>query len=176
MRIEIDDLERRFVWLTVGTLVLAAVAIGYSVQEIDVHLPDNVGTVDPGEVARGEVAPFDQPGLTQIGENHYEAVIVSRAFAFDTGATMTVQDAATGNDTEIGVLRIPQGATVDFVATSQDVIHGMRILDSNVNVMLIPGEVTRATHTFEESGTLQLLCMEYCGIGHNKMYAEVIVE
>lgn len=176
MRIEIDELERRFVWLSVGTLVLAAVAIGYSVQEIGIHLPDNTATVDPGAVARGEAPPFDEPGLRQVGENRYEAVIVSRAFAFDTGETMVVQDAATEEDIEIGVLRVPQGATIDFIATAQDVIHGMRILDSNVNVMLIPGEVTRATHTFEEPGTLQLLCMEYCGIGHNKMYAEVIVE
>jgi cytochrome c oxidase subunit II len=176
MGVQIDSLEKRFVWLTIGALVVGIVAIIYSVQEIGIHLPDRTATVDPMEVARGNEPPFDAPGLYQVGPNQYEAVVIARAFSFDTGETMTVQDAATGRDMQVGVLRIPQGATVDFIATSQDVLHGMKIVHTNVNIMLIPGEVSRVRHTFTESTELQLLCMEYCGLGHSQMFGKVIVE
>lgn len=176
MGLQIEKVEKRFVWATIGALALGVVAIAYSVTEMGVHLPGHDHRIDPMQVVRGEAAPFDEPGLHEREDGTYEAVIIAQAFAFDTGETMVVEDAATGADREIGVLRIPRGTTVDLVATSRDVLHGMKILGTNVNVMLIPGHVTRVTHTFDEPAELQLLCTEYCGLGHNQMFAMVVVE
>jgi cytochrome c oxidase subunit II len=176
MALEVESVERRFVGATIGVLVLGILAIAYSVIELGVHLPTQDDRVDPNAVARGEVAPFDQPGVTDLGDGRYRAVVVARAFSFDTGETMVVQDAATGRDVEVGVLRIPRGAEVEFVVTAQDVIHGMKIAGTTVNAMLIPGQVTRVTHTFETPADLELLCQEYCGLGHSQMFAKVVVE
>lgn len=176
MGVKIDSLERRFVSITIGVLVLGIIAIAYSVIEMGIHLPTQDDRVDPNAVIRGEAAPFDEPGVTQLDDGTYRAVIVARAFAFDTGETMTVEDQATGRDFEVGVIRVPAGAEVEFVATAQDVIHGIKVGSTTVNAMLIPGQVTRITHTFNEPAELQMLCQEYCGLGHSQMYAMVVVE
>jgi cytochrome c oxidase subunit 2 len=73
-------------------------------------------------------------------------------------------------------IRVPAGATVTFIASSRDVIHGFSLHDVNVNLMLLPGRVVRATATFERPGEHVFLCHEYCGIAHHTMFGKVIVE
>lgn len=176
MGLKVESLERRFVSITIGILVVGIIAVAYSVIEMGVHVPTAAERVDPNAVARGEAPPFDDPGLFERDDGSYEAVMIARAFTFDTGETMVVEDAATGREITVGVLRVPQGATVEFVATAQDVIHGMKIQDTTVNAMLIPGQVTRVTHTFHEPAELLLVCQEYCGLGHSQMFGKVVIE
>jgi cytochrome c oxidase subunit 2 len=71
---------------------------------------------------------------------------------------------------------VPAGAQIDFVATSADVIHGFQIEGTRVNMMLIPGQIARATYTFAEPGEHLLICHEYCGSGHHTMAGRIIVE
>jgi cytochrome c oxidase subunit 2 len=42
--------------------------------------------------------------------------------------------------------------------------------------MLVPGQVSTATHTFREAGEYVVICHEYCGIGHQTMFGKVIAE
>ena len=42
--------------------------------------------------------------------------------------------------------------------------------------MLIPGQVSQNTYTFEQPGEHRLICHEYCGIGHHLTYGRIIVE
>ncbi len=42
--------------------------------------------------------------------------------------------------------------------------------------MVIPGRITELTHTFDKPGTHTIICHEFCGIGHNAMFGEVVVE
>jgi cytochrome c oxidase subunit 2 len=60
--------------------------------------------------------------------------------------------------------------------TSKDITHGIIIEQHDVNLMLLPGQVTRATTTFNRPGTYQMVCHEYCGPGHHNMISTVIVE
>ena len=71
---------------------------------------------------------------------------------------------------------MPAGAEVTFLATSTDVIHGIHIEDSRVNMMLIPGQIARNTYVFDEPGRYLMVCHEFCGSGHHIMSGEVIVE
>ncbi len=73
-------------------------------------------------------------------------------------------------------MRVPAGAEVEFVITSADVLHGFLILDTSVNAMVIPGQVTRVATTFDEAGEYEIVCHEYCGIGHQGMFGKVVVE
>ena len=73
-------------------------------------------------------------------------------------------------------IRVPAGAKVSFIATSADVIHGFHIAKTRINLMLIPGQITRAEYTFKEPGEYLLVCHEYCGLGHHAMAGKVIVE
>ena len=73
-------------------------------------------------------------------------------------------------------IRVPEGAEVTFVATSRDVIHGLFLPHADVNVMLLPGQISRVTARFPKAGEYPFVCHEYCGIAHHTMAGKVIVE
>jgi cytochrome c oxidase subunit 2 len=39
----------------------------------------------------------------------------------------------------------------------------------------MPGYTNVLRHTFDEPGTYKILCLEYCGLGHHEMSAEINV-
>jgi cytochrome c oxidase subunit 2 len=72
-------------------------------------------------------------------------------------------------------LLVPAGVPVTFRATSTDAIHGFVVGRTNANTMLIPGFVSTFTTTFPKPGDQLMPCHEYCGIGHEAMWARVRV-
>ncbi|MFL6663016.1 MAG: cytochrome C oxidase subunit II [Rhizobacter sp.] len=70
---------------------------------------------------------------------------------------------------------VPAEMPVTFRATSTDTIHGFVVGRTNANTMLIPGFVSTFTTTFHEPGEQLMPCHEYCGIGHEAMWARVQV-
>jgi cytochrome c oxidase subunit 2 len=139
--------------IPVGMLV----ALIVSAFGAGIHLPGDAGRVDPTKVA--ETAPFNRPGVVELGAGRYEVRMVGQVWAFEPRE-----------------IRVPAGSTVTFIATSKDVVHGLFILGVNVNVMLLPGQVTRATVRFDRPGQYLVLCHEYCGLAHHIMEGKVIVE
>lgn len=148
------------IWLTIGIAMLAVflIVLGTMAFSMGMKPPsEHHHTIDPTKVS--ETAPFDNPGLRQVGDNRYEAVIVSYAFGY-----------------EPQMLEVPVGATVDFVVTTTDVIHGFAIVGTNVNLMVVPGEVSHTSHTFNKPGEYLILCNEYCGTGHEYMKMTIVVK
>jgi cytochrome c oxidase subunit 2 len=72
-------------------------------------------------------------------------------------------------------LVVPADMPVTFRATSSDALHGFVIGRTNANVMLVPGFVATFTTTFKETGEQLMPCHEYCGTGHEAMWARVRV-
>lgn len=72
-------------------------------------------------------------------------------------------------------LVVPEGMPVTFRGTSSDAIHGFSVSSSNANTMLIPGFIATFTATFPRAGEHLMPCHEYCGIGHEAMWARVQV-
>lgn len=72
-------------------------------------------------------------------------------------------------------LVVPAQTPVTFRATSTDAIHGFIIGRTNANTMLVPGFVSTFTTTFPKSGEQLMPCHEYCGVGHEAMWAHVQV-
>jgi cytochrome c oxidase subunit 2 len=71
---------------------------------------------------------------------------------------------------------VPAGAEVTFIATTPDVIHGLHVAGTRINLMLIPGQVARFTYRFREPGEYLLVCHESCGLAHHAMDGRVVVE
>ena len=69
----------------------------------------------------------------------------------------------------------PAGMPVTFRGTSTDVVHGFVVGTTNANVMLIPGFVATFTTTFPKPREQLMPCHEYCGTGHEAMWARVQV-
>jgi len=145
--------EAAFIRLSIAMLALFAVAIMISVFGLGIQLPGVVDQIDPADVATEP--GFKSPGVREVYPGKYEAHIVasaSRGWVF-VPAEITV----------------PAGSEVTFFLASEDVIHGFKVLDTNINIMVIPGQISEVTHTFKEAGTYQFYCHEYCGSSHHLM-------
>lgn len=70
---------------------------------------------------------------------------------------------------------VPANTPILFRATSADVVHGFLITNTNVNSMLEPGYVSTFKTTFDKVGDHLMPCHEYCGVGHEGMWANVKV-
>ncbi|RTE11400.1 cytochrome c oxidase subunit II [Paenibacillus whitsoniae] len=154
----IHKLEK--IWLTIGIAMLFVflAVLGVSAFAMGVKPPsEHHHQIDPAKVK--ETAPFDQPGIHQTGEKRFEAVMTAFTFGYAPDA-----------------MEVPVGSTVDFMVTSQDVVHGFEIPGTNVNMMIVPGEVSHVSHTFTQPGTYLILCNEYCGGAHEFMKTTLIVK
>ncbi|MBT8198859.1 MAG: cytochrome C oxidase subunit II [Acidimicrobiia bacterium] len=152
----IDPYERNWIRLSLiilvlffGLIALAGFALGFQVPGEEVR-------VDPQTVT--DSGPFADPGLREIAPGEYEAYLVSRTFVFQPNE-----------------LTVPVGSTIKFYVTSVDVQHGFKLQDTNVNMQIVPGQVSVLEATFDEIGEYPYICHEYCGIGHAAMFGTLRV-
>ena len=74
-------------------------------------------------------------------------------------------------------------ATVDkpvqFHVSSADVNHGFAIYNPDNRIVAqtqaMPGFINKLDVTFSAPGKYKILCLEYCGVAHHGMMAEIIV-
>jgi cytochrome c oxidase subunit II len=72
-------------------------------------------------------------------------------------------------------LLIPTDTPITFRATSADVVHGFLITNTNINSMVEPGYISTFKSTFTQPGDHLMPCHEFCGTGHQSMWAHVRV-
>jgi cytochrome c oxidase subunit 2 len=74
---------------------------------------------------------------------------------------------------------IKAGSPVEFRVTSLDVNHGFAIYapDGRIETQTqaMPGFSNKIVHTFTQPGVYTVRCLEYCGVGHVPMTAEIKV-
>jgi cytochrome c oxidase subunit 2 len=120
--------------------------------------PSRVETVDPRTLhVAGE---FVESNLgTSVGPDGRVIVrIVAQQYSFEPQCIV-----------------VPAEMPVTFRATATDVVHGFIVGTTNANTMLIPGYVATFTTTFRAPGEHLMPCHEYCGTGHEAMWAKVVV-
>src|SRR5690625_2485312 len=127
--------EEIWLVLAVAVIVISMVLTGYQTFALGMGPPSNKETIDPQKV--DETAPFDEPGVYEIGENEYEVVMTLQIFSFNPGD-----------------IEIPAGSTVHFTMTSKDVIHGFQVPGTNLNAMVMPGHIQKISQTFDEPGEI----------------------
>jgi len=154
--VKIERYERWFMLAVGAFLLMAVAALLATIAGEHASFPEPSDRVDPALVATTE--PFDEPGVFRRDDGDYDVVMVARAWAFEPAE-----------------IELPVGATAHFTVTSTDVVHGFRIPDTNANAMIIPGQVTEVSVTFDEPGLHSLICHEYCGIQHHVMGGRINV-
>lgn len=145
---QFNALEKKIVGAAVAFAAVCLGLVGYAAYALGIAVPDCVTDKEP--FTRGEVIKH--------AADRYEVHLVAKMWAFDPP-----------------VIRVPSGATVDFYVSSPDVTHGLHIEGTNVNLMAVPGVVNRAQAHFARPGKHGFACHEYCGVGHQDMYAYVEV-
>jgi len=149
----------------ISTIVYGAVGPGVTMVE------DDGGTTDQADVSAAladeldwsQVENFEAPTpkAQHVSGDKYEAYVVTKQFAFQPG---------TGQP-----LRVPAGSTVTLYVTSPDVLHGFEMVGTNVNLIIMPGQISEITVEFDEPGTYSMVCSEYCGAAHHVMEGRVEV-
>ncbi|QIO22009.1 cytochrome c oxidase subunit II [Haloarcula sp. JP-L23] len=154
------------VWLGAALLLIVGfiATISYGTVGAGIAMVDDSGgQIDPQAVQSGETGTtFDDPGVVKQNDSHYVVYVVAQQFQFVPGS----------GDNPI---RVPANTLVTFKVTSADVMHGFAITGTNINTMVIPGQVAEVTARFDETGTYGLVCHEYCGAGHHTMGGSVEV-
>jgi cytochrome c oxidase subunit 2 len=120
--------------------------------------PSRVETIDPktlhvsGEFAEGNL------GTSLAPDGKVVVRLIAQQYSFEPQCIV-----------------VPAQTPVTFRGTSTDAIHGFIVSGTNANTMLIPGYVATFTTTFPTPGEHLMPCHEYCGTGHEGMWARVRV-
>ena len=143
-----DKIERRVIMASLVVMGLFVFSLLYAKNKYKSNVP--------------ECLPYDkaytEPKINKIDEKTYEVFSVASMWQFQPSE-----------------IYIPVGSEVDFYLTSKDVVHGFNISDKNINMMAVFGAINKTTVTFDKPGVYDIVCHEYCGVGHQNMRAQVIV-
>lgn len=154
---EVDRTENRWFLIMAGMLAaLMAIIVLTSITHA-LHPPSNVEPIDPVTLQlHGE---FVESNLgTALEVDGVTVRLIAQQYSF-------VPDC----------IKVPVDTPVKFRLTSADVIHGFILGDTNVNTMVVPGYVSEVRTSFAIPGEYHMPCHEFCGLGHQGMWARVVV-
>lgn len=152
------EAERR--WAIVVGVIIAAIVLMMIVTGLHwaAMPPSRVETIDvktlhlSGEFVEGQL------GTTLDADGKVMVRLIAQQYSFEPQCIVA-----------------PAGMPVTFRGTATDAIHGFVVGTTNANTMLIPGFVATFTTTFQKPGEHLMPCHEYCGTGHEAMWARVQV-
>jgi cytochrome c oxidase subunit 2 len=150
--------EQRWLTIMLGALGLLMGIIVVTGIAGALHPPSNVETIDPttlhlsGEFVESNLGSAVEP------DGSVTARLIAQEYSFVPNCVL-----------------VPADIPVKFRLTSADVIHGFLLPDTNVNTMVVPGFVAEVRTTFEKLGDYTMPCNEFCGAGHQGMWAHVRV-
>ena len=73
------------------------------------------------------------------------------------------------------ILELKKGNTYRVHLSSMDLQHGFSLQPGNLNFMVLPGYDYVVTLTPDKAGTYNVICNEFCGIGHQTMVGKIKV-
>ena len=150
--------ERRWAYVVGAIFVLLVAVMVFTGLRWASMPPSRVETIDPrtlhiaGEFVEGNL------GTSVAPDGRVIVRLVAQQYSFEPPCIV-----------------VPAEMPVTFRGTSTDVVHGFIVGTTNANVMLIPGYVATFTTTFRRPGEHLMPCHEYCGTGHEAMWARVQV-
>jgi cytochrome c oxidase subunit 2 len=158
MAIHVDKLEKRWLYI-IGALVVMtwSVQIFYAARD-NIHPPSNVEGIDSAQLHLLDGVGGDEFAEDNIGVSRDEdGMLVVRMVAARYGFYPQRID-------------IPQGETFKLRVVSFDVLHGVYVPRSNLNLMIVPGYVSEVETALMTAGEHPFVCHEYCGLAHAYMY------
>lgn len=157
----IDRYERWYLFGAIALLLVFMLALAVSSFAWGIRVPVPYEQVDPRTVATPP-SPWglsEEERVRELAPGRYEAYILGQMWQFTPK-----------------LITVPKGSTITFYLTSKDVQHGLKLSGTNINMMVLPGQVSVLTATFDTPGTYNFICHEYCGALHHTMYGQLVVE
>jgi cytochrome c oxidase subunit 2 len=75
----------------------------------------------------------------------------------------------------IPILRLEKGAEYTLHLSSTDLNHGFSLFPLNINFQVVPGYDYGLRVTPNEAGKFEIICNEFCGVGHHLMVGRIEV-
>ncbi|ABO59069.1 cytochrome C oxidase subunit II [Burkholderia vietnamiensis] len=150
--------ERRWAMFSVAFVLLLVAIVVFTGLHWAMMPPSRVETIDPttlhvsGEFIEGNL------GTAREADGSVTVRVVAQQYSFTPQCIL-----------------VPARTPVTFRITSADVVHGFLIANTNINSMVEPGYISTFRSTFNEPGDHLMPCHEYCGTGHEGMWANVKV-
>jgi cytochrome c oxidase subunit 2 len=150
--------ERRWVIVVAAIIVLLVVMMVVTGLHWASMPPSRVETIDVKTVhVKGEFVESNL-GTTMATDGKVTVRLIAQQYSFVPQCIV-----------------VPADMPVTFRATATDTIHGFVVGRTNANTMLVPGFVATFSTTFKKTGEMLMPCHEYCGTGHEAMWARVQV-
>ncbi|MGZ5053688.1 MAG: cytochrome C oxidase subunit II [Methylobacter sp.] len=156
--IHIDPLEKKWSYVT---LAMAGLFVGIIIVDAlfhDINPPSNVETIDPASLHLSKEFAEDNLGVQVDESGNITVRIVAGRYGFYPKQ-----------------ITVPSGTPLTFRWSSMDVIHGIHLPMTNMSTMIVPGYISQLKTTFPKPGNYPLQCNEYCGMGHDHMWAGITV-
>lgn len=150
--------ERRWAWVVGGIIFLLVATMVWTGLHWAAMPPSRVEVVDPRTLhLRGEFVE-DNLGTRIESDGRVVVRLIAQQYSFTPQCIV-----------------VPVDTPVTFRGTATDAIHGFVVGKTNANTMLVPGFVATFTASFPRVGEQLMPCHEYCGTGHEGMWARVQV-
>jgi cytochrome c oxidase subunit II len=165
--LHVDRYEAAWMRISIITIVVFALAVITASASYGIQVPGVYGRIDP-KTLMTPTSPFADPQLREVAPGKYELYVRAQTWSFAPLDPLMP-------------LHLPVGSQVTFYATSMDVQHGFKVTETNVNMMVLPGQISTLTTRFDKPGIYNVICHEYCGaggptIGHHTMYGQIIID
>ncbi len=144
-------IEKTEKWVIITTMLLMGLfvfSLLYAKGKYDSDVPECL----PYDKA------YEEPKVNKLDSLTYEVFFVASMWNFQPSEVF-----------------IPVGSEVDMYLTSKDVVHGFNIAEKNVNMMAVYGALNKVRVKFDKPGIYNIVCHEYCGVGHQNMRGQIIV-
>ncbi|MGO9983642.1 MAG: cytochrome c oxidase subunit II [Rhodomicrobium sp.] len=160
-------------WLTVGTAagVAALLAPGLYVWGQFVRAPDGASEIEV--VGQQWQWTFRLPGKDgKLGISDPQYITADNPLGVSPNDPNGRDDVII-TDPEI---HLPLGKPVRVVLRSIDVVHDFYVPEIRAKMDLVPGMETHFWFTPTKTGTFEILCAGYCGVGHPMMRGTLVVD
>lgn len=173
-RSEYKPENKKLEWWLIGITTVAIcglLAPGLVVYDDFVHVPPNAVEFEAvGEQWRWS---YRLPGADQkFGRSSVSRMDEINTFGLDPDDAYGQDDIlVAGNQMHLLV-----NQPTKVLLRSKDVLHDFYVPQFRAKMDLIPGQITYFWFTPTVPGTFEILCAEYCGIGHYNMRGEIVVD
>lgn len=154
----VRGVELVWAW-SMGAIMAALVAVVvFSALHWGLSPPSSVETIDSTRLQLGGEFSEGNLGTSAATNGAITVRLLAQQYAFTPNCIL-----------------VPADTPLTLRGVSADVVHGFLIEGTNVNTMLVPGYVATLTTRFTRPGDYRMPCHEFCGVGHQGMWARVRV-
>ncbi|NQD94382.1 c-type cytochrome, partial [Pseudomonas sp. CrR25] len=160
-------------WLIVATSlgIVGMLAPGLVVYDDFVRVPEDAYELEV--VGQQWQWAFRFPGADgKLGRSDIAHIDAVNPFGLDRNDPLGQDDVLIRNNE----VRLPLGRPVKVLLRSKDVLHNFYVPQIRSKMDMVPGMVSYFWFTPTTPGKFEILCAEFCGVGHYNMRGHLLVE